>query len=72
MQKYGNFNSKDLLPSAVITPAKIIGFSGKAGCIKTGSLANVVAAEISPWYDITSMETNSFVMKEGNVYKYEP
>jgi len=72
MQKYENFNSKELLLSAAITPAEIIGLSGKAGCIKTGSFGNVVAAEISPWYDITSMEKNSFVMKEGNVYKYEP
>jgi len=58
--------------SATITPAKMMGFSGKAGCIKPGSFADVVAVEVSPWYDITSMEKISFVMKEGNVYKYGP
>jgi imidazolonepropionase-like amidohydrolase len=41
------------LLSATITPAKMMDFSGKAGCIKPGSLADVVAAEVSPWYDIT-------------------
>jgi imidazolonepropionase-like amidohydrolase len=50
----------------------MMGFSGKAGCIKPGSFADVVAVEVSPWYDITSMERISFVMKEGNVYKYGP
>ncbi|WP_143056999.1 amidohydrolase family protein [Lacrimispora sphenoides] len=71
-QKYGDFNAKERLLSATITPAKMMGFSGKAGCIKPGSFADVVAAEVSPWYDITSMEKISFVIKEGNVCKFEP
>ncbi|WP_313188138.1 hypothetical protein [Lacrimispora sp.] len=62
MQKYGDFNSKELRLSAAKTSVEMMDFSGKAGCIKPGSFGNVVAAEISPWYDITSMEKDSFVM----------
>lgn len=43
----------------------------KAG-VKIVAGTDAVAAEVSPWYDITSMEKISFVMKVGNVYKYEP
>lgn len=72
MQKYGDFSVRELLLSATKTPAQMMGLSGKAGCIKPGSFADVVAADVSPWYDITAMEKISFVMKEGKVYKYEP
>jgi len=59
----------EAIKSATAVPASILGMSDKIGTIAPGMLADIVATDENPLKNIKTMETVSFVMKEGVVYK---
>jgi len=61
----------EVLRSATVSAADLIGISDKAGSIEKGKWADIVAVDGDPVKDIQSMGRMKFVMKEGVVYKNE-
>lgn len=59
----------EAIKSATVVPAAILGMSDKIGTIAVGMLADIVATNENPLKNIKTMESVSFVMKEGVVYK---
>ncbi|XLS29751.1 amidohydrolase family protein [Flavobacteriaceae bacterium M23B6Z8] len=59
----------DVLRSATITNADLLGMSDKLGQLKTGFLADIVAVKENPLKKIETLEEVFFVMKDGKVYK---
>ena len=57
------------LQSATITNAEVLGMAGELGQLKTGFTADIIATDADPTEDISTMESVSFVMKSGKVYK---
>jgi imidazolonepropionase-like amidohydrolase len=61
----------EVLRSATVSAADLIGISDKAGSIEKGKWADIVAVDGDPVKDIQVMGSMKFVMKEGVVYKNE-
>jgi len=61
----------EILRSATLSAADLIGISDKAGSIEKGKWADIVAVDGDPVKDIQVMGKMKFVMKEGVVYKNE-
>jgi len=61
----------EALRSATIEAAKLLKIEDTLGSIEAGKLADIIAVNGDPLIDITNMETVSFVMKDGMVYKNE-
>jgi imidazolonepropionase-like amidohydrolase len=59
----------EAIKSATVVPAGILGMSDKIGSLEVGKLADIVALDDNPLKNIATMETVSFVMKDGVVYK---
>lgn len=59
----------EAIKSATITPATILGMADKLGTLEPGKLADIVAADENPLKNIKTLETITFVMKEGTIYK---
>lgn len=59
----------EAIKSATIVNATILGMSDKIGTIEVGKLADIIATDDNPLNNIKTMETVSFVMKEGVVVK---
>ena len=59
----------EAIKAATVTNAGILGMSDKIGAIAPGLLADIVATDENPLRNIRTMETVSFVMKEGVIYK---
>jgi imidazolonepropionase-like amidohydrolase len=59
----------EAIKSATVVPAGILGMSEKIGTIAPGMLADIVATDENPLKNIKTMESVSFVMKDGVVYK---
>jgi len=59
----------EVIRSATISAAELIGISDKTGNIEKGKWADIVAVEGDPTKDIQAMGKMKFVMKEGIVYK---
>jgi imidazolonepropionase-like amidohydrolase len=59
----------EAIKSATIVNAGILGLSDKVGTLENGKLADIVATDENPLKNIKTMESVSFVMKEGVVYK---
>lgn len=59
----------DALRTATINSAQLLGVSDMLGTLEAGKLADIVAVEGNPLEDISLMESVSFVMKDGVVYK---
>lgn len=67
MVKYG-LSPMQAIQSATINAADLIGLK-KAGSIKAGKYADIIAVTENPLTNITSLEKVGFVMKGGEVYK---
>ncbi|WP_299174489.1 amidohydrolase family protein [uncultured Allomuricauda sp.] len=61
----------DIIKSATLTAAELLGIEDKLGSIEIEKLADIIAVKGNPLADITLLENISFVMKEGKVYKHE-
>ena len=59
----------EAIQSATITNAKVLGLADQLGQIKTDYIADIVATDSNPVYDISAMERVDFVMKAGKIYK---
>ncbi len=59
----------DALLSATVNSADLLGISDILGTLEEGKLADIVAVQGDPLDDISLMESVSFVMKDGVVYK---
>lgn len=59
----------EAIKSATIVNAGILGMGDKLGTIESGKLADIVASDENPLKNIKTLESISFVMKEGVVYK---
>lgn len=59
------------LQAATSLASEALGKECELGCVKAGCAADLVAVEGDPLADITVLESISFVMKGGEVYKNE-
>ncbi|MEM8817828.1 MAG: amidohydrolase family protein [Pseudomonadota bacterium] len=59
----------DVLVSATINAADLIGMSDDLGTLEPGKFADIIAVDGSPLDDIEELLDVDFVMKEGRIYK---
>lgn len=59
----------EAIKAATSVNASILGMADKIGTLEIGKLADIVATDENPLKNIKTMETVSFVMKDGVVYK---
>lgn len=59
----------EAIRSATQVNAAILGMADRLGTIEKGKLADIVAVDENPLVNIRTMESVSFVMKDGIVYK---
>jgi imidazolonepropionase-like amidohydrolase len=57
------------LQAGTVNGAKLLGWQGQIGQLKTGFLADIIAAPADPLRDISALGRIGFVMKGGVVYK---
>ncbi|MCI4669989.1 MAG: amidohydrolase family protein [Bacteroidia bacterium] len=67
----GGMPMMEVIYSATLTPAELLGVSETLGSISVGKTADIVATKGNPFEDVSLMEKIGFVMKEGKVYKME-
>ncbi|WP_079891925.1 metal-dependent hydrolase family protein [Shewanella piezotolerans] len=65
----GGMTTADILKSATVNGADLIGMSDKLGTIEVGKYADIIATNASPLKDIEQLLDVDFVMKGGKVYK---
>ncbi len=58
----------DALLASTHNGAALLGVAGKAGCVKVGCNADMIAVKGDPMADVTTMERVQWVMKGGVVY----
>jgi imidazolonepropionase-like amidohydrolase len=68
MVKYG-MTPLAALQAGTLHGAKLLGWQGQIGALKTGYLADIVAVEGNPLQDISALQKVSFVMKGGVIYR---
>ncbi|HEX3560998.1 MAG TPA: amidohydrolase family protein [Pyrinomonadaceae bacterium] len=61
----------EALRAATADAARLLGLEGKAGEIKPGEFADIIAVEGEPSKDISAVEHVRFVMKGGQVFRDE-
>jgi imidazolonepropionase-like amidohydrolase len=66
--RYGQ-TPMEAIRSATISAAELIGRDKQIGSLEPGRWADLIAVQGDPLQDIRALETVSFVMKEGRVYK---
>jgi imidazolonepropionase-like amidohydrolase len=68
MAKAG-MKAQDIIKSATINAADLIGYSKSLGTIEVGKIADIIATDINPIKDIEALLDVDFVMKSGYVVK---
>ena len=61
----------DILKSATVHSADLIGKSDSLGTIEIGKIADIIATKVSPLKNIKALHDVSFVMKSGVVMKVQ-
>ena len=61
----------DVLTAATRTSSELLGLEQEIGSIEAGKAADVIATARNPLIDITELQRVRFVMKAGQVYKFE-
>lgn len=69
LMKDADMDPWDIIRSATISAAELIGIENQAGSIHTGKWADIIAVKGNPLEDITVLENVGFVMKNGIIYK---
>ena len=59
----------ETIQSATVTNAMILKMDDQIGQVKAGYLADIIAVDDDPTKNISTMETVTFVMKDGVIYK---
>jgi imidazolonepropionase-like amidohydrolase len=60
-------SNRDILRSATVNAASLLGWSDKIGTIEKGKFADMIAVENDPMVDMKTMEKVIWVMKDGKV-----
>lgn len=68
MVKYG-MTPLATLQASILNGAKLLGWEGAIGVLKSGYYADVIAVPGNPLQDISAVQKVTFVMKNGTVYK---
>ncbi len=68
MVRYG-MKPLAVLQADMINGAKLLGWEGQIGQLKSGYFADIVAVPGNPLEDITAVERVSFVMKGGAIVR---
>src|SRR6202789_4222832 len=68
MVKYG-MSPLAVLQADLLNGAKLLGWDGHIGALESGYLADVIAVSGDPLQDVSTLQSVSFVMKGGAVYK---
>lgn len=68
MVKYG-MTPLATLQASILNGAKLLGWEGAIGVLKSGYYADVIAVPGNPLQDISAVQKVMFVMKNGTVYK---
>ena len=59
----------EAIKSATTVAATVLGMQNQIGTIEVGKMADIIATDNNPLEDISTMESVSFVMKDGKIYK---
>jgi imidazolonepropionase-like amidohydrolase len=59
----------EAIHSATVSAAELLGVDDELGQLQVGFIADVIAVKGNPLDDVTTLETVSFVMKEGQIFK---
>ncbi len=65
----GGMAPMDILVSATVSAADLIGMSDQLGTLENGKYADIIAMPASPLDNIEELMHINFVMKEGKIYK---
>jgi imidazolonepropionase-like amidohydrolase len=68
MVKYG-MKPLAAIQAGLLNGAKLLGWEGQIGALKTGYYADIIAVPGDPLNDITALQKVAFVMKNGVVFK---
>ena len=68
MVKYG-MSPLAVIQADLIHGAKLLGWEGQIGSLEAGYLADVIAISGDPLQDVSTLQSVSFVMKGGVIYK---
>jgi imidazolonepropionase-like amidohydrolase len=68
MVKYG-MSPLAVLQADLLNGAKLLGWDGEIGALEAGYFADIVAVSGDPLQDISTLQSVSFVMKSGVIYK---
>ena len=69
MVKYGMMPLA-ALRADLLNGAKLLGWEGQIGALKSGYFADIVAVPGNPLEDVSVLQNVSFVMKGGVVYRH--
>ena len=61
----------DAIRTSTVEAARLLNQEGKAGVVKTGAYADIIAVSADPRSHIEELQHVRFVMKAGTVYKDE-
>ena len=59
----------DAIRMATVNAAELLNLQNKAGVVKPGSFADVIAVDADPRTDVQQLQHVRFVMKDGQVYR---
>jgi imidazolonepropionase-like amidohydrolase len=59
----------DAIRTATVNAARLLSLEGKAGTVKPGSFADIIAVDQDPRANVQQLEHVRFVCKDGRVYK---
>jgi imidazolonepropionase-like amidohydrolase len=69
MVEWGGMRPMDSIIAGTMSAARLLGMDKNIGSLTAGKYADIVAVPNDPLKDIRRMETPSFVMKNGVIYK---
>ena len=67
--EWGGLAPMDAIVAGTLNGAKLLGWEKRVGSIEKGKWADIVAVAGDPLTDIKRLETTTFVMKNGVIYK---
>jgi imidazolonepropionase-like amidohydrolase len=59
----------DVLRADLLNGARLLGWAGQIGELKTGLYADIIAVDGNPLEDISALAKVRFVMKNGTVFR---
>lgn len=69
MVEWGGLTPMEAIIAGTMNAATLLGWEKQIGSLEVGKFADIVAVQGNPIQDIRKMETTTFVMKNGVIYK---